>query len=571
MNISDIDINFIEIFALSYTAASDIFEVDPVTASSKMKRKIRKWIDRIYVSDAKYPKKVMNYISKEVSDAKYIEFISECNNYIQLNGTHKKQLFDKFSTDLSKEVKDAIWELIANDTFCDSFRKVGADAEICIDNSSAYNRTLTLLNATDIPEGEFDCLSFENGSLIKQDDGYKLIGEAVNFEEDVSKPFAIRFSDAKANINIFKADEQSVMGTPWQNLQFIASEILSKYSLSEKYFNQKEKDLLPLIAEINKLSDFPYTPEGIETDGFAQLKTYILKFSFSELLQFIEKLEDNRLSRKKKITIIQKLISRLNTQKYEPLWREIYSAISDSQADYPSNASAFKNLELLQEARSKIQKFMLSQGYSGEYPNFVRKGNIKGIRLVDSYDMSYFIANEKNAVYHIHCTETFFDQSFSINFICGTELLREGEISGDIYSCMFSAKGRRLLHSFYFRNDFIDEGKIKDDALEKEVRIAVKIAELLKLTKEERKELFGLDSMSCLQLFLLVYNVMGILYSAFLILGLMLIGALVCLIVGQPEVIGSMLVDMPWWQLFLLAWILFGGAMSIITILAKRK
>ena len=62
MNISDIDINFIEIFALSYTAASDIFEVDPVTASSKMKRKIRKWIDKIYVSDAKYPTKVMNYI-----------------------------------------------------------------------------------------------------------------------------------------------------------------------------------------------------------------------------------------------------------------------------------------------------------------------------------------------------------------------------------------------------------------------------------------------------------------------------------------------------------------------------
>ena len=51
MNISDIDINFIEIFALSYTAASDIFEVDPVTASSKMKRKIRKWIDKIYVSE----------------------------------------------------------------------------------------------------------------------------------------------------------------------------------------------------------------------------------------------------------------------------------------------------------------------------------------------------------------------------------------------------------------------------------------------------------------------------------------------------------------------------------------
>ncbi|MGN1160655.1 MAG: DUF3878 family protein, partial [Candidatus Fimenecus sp.] len=518
-----------------------------------------------------FPQEVMYYIGKEVENEDFFKFLKACHDQIQLNGTQKEQLFDKSSAALIEEVKSAIWALLEHDTYCNNIRKVGTDAQIDVYDGECYTRTLTLINAADIPEGKIDCLSFENGSLIKQDEEYILFGEAENYEEDLPTPFAIRFTDARVDVTLFRADEQIFSETPWMHLQSVAGSILSKYILPGEYLNDSEKELLPLIVEISKLSYWTYIPDEFSSADFSQLKSYIVKFEYKELLPFIENLEKEFFNDNKKDRIIKKLMSKLNTQKYEPLWRELYNILVESQSDYLSKAVVCCPTELLNETRLNIQKLMESHGYSGKYPDFVKKGDIHGIRLADSYDLSYFIGAEKNATYYIHCTEAYFNQHLTIQFICGTELLRKNETSGDIYSCLFNAKGRRLFQTISYESGYVNlDGEYESDDLEKRVKIAVKKSQLVKLTKEERKEIYGFD-IPYWKLFLFVFIVMGGLYGIFMTIGFMLIAIVACLVFAEPQTIPSMFTDLPWWAVFLSTWILFGGAMGIVTVLAKRK
>lgn len=571
MDISEIDINDIELFDLSYVIAKDVFRAEPVSASANKQKKIRKWIEKTYLAGETFPQKVMQCIGKEVSNEDFFEFLKACHEQVQLNGTQKKQLFDKSSAGLTEEVKSAIWTLLEQAVYFGNIRKVGNNAQIDVDYSAGCDRTLTLINAAGIPEGKFDCLSFENGSLVKQDDEYRLIGEAENYEESLSAPFAISFTDAKVDVTLFRADEQLFIETPWTYLQSVAGEILYKYMLPGKYLNDREKELLPLIAEISKLSYWAYIPDEYKSADFSHIKAYIVKFGYSELLPLIERLEKEFFNDNKKSRIIKKLVYKLNNQKYEPLWRELYNILVESQTAYPSKAVVCCPTELLNETRSDIQKLMESHGYSGEYPDFVKKGAIRGVRLADSYEMSYFIGAERNVMYHIHCTEEYFDEHLTVQFVCGTELLRKNETAGDIYSCLFNAKGRRLFQTVSYESEHINlDGENETDDLEQKVQIAVKKAELTKLTKEERKAM-GDFGISYWKLYLSVFVVMGGLFSVFMTIGFMLIAVAACLIFAQPQTIPSMFTEVPWWKLFLLTWVLFGGAMGIVTVLAKRK
>ena len=314
MDISGIDIGFIKEFGSIYTAANKAFGADPAAASAKQQKKIRKWIEKNYFADRNYPEEVMHFIGKKVSNEGFFEYLKACHEQIQSYGTQAKQSFDESSAGLTDEVKRADLTLLENYLYFGNIRKSGNDALINVDFGGSYDRTLTLINASGIPEGKTDWLSFENGSLIKQDDEYILNGEV----EDET-PFAIRFSDARVDITLFRADEQMYGGTPWMYLKTVASDILDKYALSSEYLNDREKELLPLIAEIDKLSDWTNIPDEPRSADFSVLKSYIVEFGYGELLPLIESLEKDFYSDNKKHRISKKLISKLNTQRYEPL------------------------------------------------------------------------------------------------------------------------------------------------------------------------------------------------------------------------------------------------------------
>lgn len=51
MNVSDIEINFLELFDLSYDIAHEVFGVNPIEASPTQQKKIRTWVEKTYISD----------------------------------------------------------------------------------------------------------------------------------------------------------------------------------------------------------------------------------------------------------------------------------------------------------------------------------------------------------------------------------------------------------------------------------------------------------------------------------------------------------------------------------------
>lgn len=574
MDVSKIDIKFVESLGLQYNSAKYFFETEPVDAPAKIQKKIRKRIEKYHIPAETYPPEVMQYIGKDVSDEDFLKFLKECYDWVELNDTQKKQLFDEASTDLTEEVKDAIQTLIEDYDYYGNIRKVGKDAQFDVGYNAGYDRTLTLVNASGVPEGSFDCLSFEDGSLIKQSDEYILSGEAENYD-DSTTPFSIRFTDAKVDVTLFRADEQSSSVTPLEYLASIAGNILNKHLfLPSEYLNSKEKELLPLITEICALSNWIFIPDESNPADFSQLKSYVVRLGYNELLPLFESLEKNFSDDKKKNRIIKKLRSNLNTQKYEPLWRELYNTIVETQVEYPSKATAYCTTELLDETRSRIQRLMESHGYSGVYPDFIKKGTTRGIHLAESYDTSYFVGAKKNAVYHIHCTEEYYNEHLSIEFMCGTEILRKNETAGDIYSCMFDAKGRRFFKTVSYESDYINpDGECETQNLEQRVQIAVKRAEFIKLTKEEREEVC--DTLPRWQIFLLMtlaFGVIGgLLFSIIMIIGFMLMGVLLCLIFAMPQAIPSMFLEIPWLKLFLLAFGLSFVGMGILEVISLRK
>ena len=75
MNIANIDIDYIEFFSLCYEMAKNIYEVEPVDATPKMQRKIRKWFDKTYLKNEELSVENENFIDKDMSDSEFIQFL----------------------------------------------------------------------------------------------------------------------------------------------------------------------------------------------------------------------------------------------------------------------------------------------------------------------------------------------------------------------------------------------------------------------------------------------------------------------------------------------------------------
>lgn len=105
--------------------------------------------------------------------------------------------------------------------------------------------------------------------------------------------------------------------------------------------------------------------------------------------------------------------------------------------------------------------------------------------MLTPYFQDYIVGLHKNTAYRIHCRESYCGE-LRLALLSGTELLRRGEEMGDIYSCMFNANGRRLLRETEWSTSMDDAASLSK--LERQLRIAVKRAELKKLDKDEQEK-----------------------------------------------------------------------------------
>lgn len=573
MDVSKLDYNFLEIFSYHYSTICDVYKNIDEKSPRELK-KIRKWVEKTYLNGADFPEKVMKYVSKDVSDIDFFEFFKACKIHVENEGTKQRQLFEKNAVGLSEEVKFAFLKLFEDyDGCCYNFFDIrGDDAYINYTYSSACCSRLVFKNVTGVPSKEicyYICINGLN-SLIKDDDGYRLVGLLENWEDDTETPFVIHFTDAYVETEVYKASYEFGYDRPWSYLVETGYEILCKGKDIYNYqFNEKEKELLPLLKEI-KTFNLIYCQSDDTISKFPIFKTLLKDYGYAELLAKVEKLEQSFEDADKRIKLVKQLLALLNKQKYEPLWREIYNKIVDSQMKYPLKSDMCVDAEKVSETHEKIQTIMESYGYTGQYPDFVKQGEMKKIHLAESYDKTYFVGKEKNVQYHIKCLDSGCNDSYNINFICGTVILRNGESAEDIFDCLFDANGKRLSKNILYESRRFDEDRnIVSGNLEQAVHVAVKKAELQKLTKEERR-IYGTSTSLSIGLFLFaIWLFIGLFFGVFMTLGMMVLGAVLTAILLGPQEIPSMIMEIPWWKLWVVGFIGFGVWMGFLELKDK--
>ena len=114
------------------------------------------------------------------------------------------------------------------------------------------------------------------------------------------------------------------------------------------------------------------------------------------------------------------------------------------------------------------------------------------------------------------------------------------------------------------------DGKEQRQTVDKFTKIAIKKAELKRLTKAERQAA-NIYAYSDLSVFLSAFIIMGGLFGIFMTLGFMLIEVAVTAIVGLANQIPELFMTTPWWLIFAACWVMFGGAMGVVQIIGKRK
>ena len=425
--------------------------------------------------------------------------------------------------DVTKCVKDSL----TDSYFWPEMVEDGEDVIFTINDNDAFCRKLILKGVTGIPIEKYGYI-LRDCEIEQRNNLYCIRGVLEEPFDETSEEFSLCFTEAEESVEVYNCIKGNLFyENPWRYIQDIAELIVMKSELTGEYYNKQEKELLPLLKE---LCATQYNPKA-----------------YRNTLDLCDK-------------------------KKESEWRDLYKKLQDSQKEYKDKVTEICEEKTLLEIRKEIEDILKQHGYEGQYPDFEKRGNIKGFHLEKSYDMTYLVGNEKNVLHRIHCMESLEEPEYLIiQFLAGTAFLKDDETE-DIYGCLFNAKGKRLFYTVYayIRLDEKDS-RIITEELEDAIRIAVKKTELKRLTKKERIQYRGIANGSGIKEFLNVFLIGGGLYGIFMTIGMMLFTIVLSAICGQADEIPSMIMELPWWLVLAIGWIGFGGLMGILTVLADRK
>ena len=572
IDISKISGEYISKLAGAYLHATYVFGTDPIETSEAKQRKIRKWISNQYIELVHELPEEANIFSIENSDKDVLLFLKEC---VDLGKSIAKEKENKFEVDfamMDEAAKSALKKLLELE-FWPEITAVGSDIKIVTDDTPAFRRILTLKNADAVPMGKEGYCCQNLGMVLKKEQNrFCFYGEIEDPAKEFAIPFALTFENVEVEVEIYNScNNITFWENPWDFLRTISFAIGMKADLPGDYCNAKEKELLPLIKEIVALEYWMELPEQ-ELFSFGELKRLAHQYGYNKAKILLGKLETIKPGDSAFYKTLKKLIAILCQKQCEPLWREIYNKIAESQTVYPNKVDSLCDKDLLASVRNDIQVLMESKGYIGTYPGFVKDGVLDGIHLEHSYNMTYFVGMEKRVQYHIRCCESFDENDYlTIQFLCGTAFLKkcEAEMDVDIYDCLFNAKGRRLFHTVHHYIPLQAEEGNEADNLETSVTIAVKKAECIKLTKAEQKEYGRL--LPGWRMFGWVFLIGGSMFGIAMTLIMMLLCIITTAAFGLFADIPEMLKTMPWGLILAISWIGFGGAMGIVEVLAHRK
>ncbi len=516
----------------------------------------RKALEKTYAKKiAAFSPEVRNYFSPETSDADLFAFLYACGDEVSLRyreyRTPQALILEPFGV----EVQSAMAELYDADCGIAIQHLPNGQVALVVEDSAIRLRRVILENAVLTPE----CVNWDycNDPLEVQKEGEQYILRTCAYDDSVE---VFRFTHAHVELTSYNcAYGECYWSNPWEHLCALAWSIISRENMPGDQCNDREKALLPLLQEFRQ---FCMEKQDVSYPLLTQLAR--------EVGCDPQKLEKRR--RKKKEKTYFQIDRALNQPEWEPLWREIYRKIVESQEGYPTRVEARCKAENLQKTRSALENYFHSQGFTGSYPDFVKTGDIQGLHLIESYEIPYFVCREKDATMHIHCVETLgYQDGLAVQFLCGEALKKKGRAPADLVSCLFNHKGRRYFH---WVRDFGSRYSEEIQPLERTLQfaaIAVKTLQMEKLTKEERERYDFGSSESVLFFLPLFFLLGGALFGAVMTGAMWLLGALVIILMGHGSEAIPVLSGVAWGRMFAFCALGFSVPMCIITILTKRS
>ncbi len=560
-------------FAVLYDFSASESEKITLEKTDAGQRKLRKLVNKLYKTwSNEFPEEIRSFIEKG-SDAEVIALLKEASTGYNALLEEKKNAFIRELSSLDEDSRAALILMFEHYGYLPCTEVNGDDIKIFIDDVGSIRKELTLKNVRGYAPALVG-VSIENCKIVfnKEENRYHICGETETFSDNALIDVNVSFEDAEVKITVFNPCSNDIASeNPWDYLASLSNSICTKSDFSEDYCNDNEKLLLPLLRDIVEVG-YPNFEDN-EARSLCELESLLNRYSCKKAIDLLYKFKKDRSVNKsyfKVYKISRRLSNLLSQKKYEPIWREVFEKIKESQREYQSKAELLCDKKLLNDTRDEIRNFMEAKGYEGTYPDFVKYGEIKNVRLAQSYDMTYFAGFEKNVKYFVHCVESFEENdSLIIQFLCGTALLKKDD-EKDVFGCMFNAKGKRFFdvvsHRIPLNSEY--DGEVCD--LATAVSVTVKKTELLKLDKAEMKAYNGY-TVPGFRYFLWIFVIFGGLFGIGMTLVAMLIAANITFLFGTLADVLEMLKSIPWWLILTIGWIGYGGTMGIIETLARRK
>ena len=453
-----------------------------------------------------------------------------------------EEIWKDVPEELARIIRDAMECEDAELTICAE----GADVVLETVGELCFSYRLHLTDAAGLPEEVGDGWLAYCKELSREESGYRLSGYCHSPDWEEEQEFVLDFQGFSAEAESVCPELGPNSFRPWLQLGSWAAGLVRKARIVPQLLNEGEKAILPLMQEIYDLFWLHIT------DSFGK-DFHLLRGRFTpELNRELDRLLSTKGNWKRYVKAEERFRGKLERLENLTIWQSIRDAFVATQEAAP-HAS-----KLPGETIRRIEQQLHGSGYTGHYPDFIKTGEIRGLRVAKSHEMPYFVAREKHVVSYIHCRECLYNgELVGMEFLCGTELVKNGEKPSGIDACRFRSKGRTFWRSVQWH--MVDEPY-------QSVRIASKKAELRSLRwsdrpKSERKEFW--------LLFFLTFVFGGGAFAVFMTLGMAAVSMLIAVLVGGwsavPKIFGEVV---PWLQLFLFCWLGFGGTMGILEAVA---
>lgn len=514
------------------------------------------------------PDGLRTFLMQTGSAEEVLAFLYACRVELDLREEAEEKAFFANGEGLCDEILKALWD---ERGALDLDLSVPDTAKLMLNDSASICRVLTLEGCRHeiVTQYHEDMLTLHG--IRKTEGGYILEcvleywnEDAEDYEERVANMF---FAHATIRTEIFALTGHShcAEGGPWAILGELAREIVNKSEISMQYLNEKETAILPICREITALF-WSYEPEMV----FPIFRERLVRIGDEKALTLLEDIKTDNKDWTYRLASSEKLKRYLSKVAFEPLWREMFDAILDSQTGYPTKVKRLCSQKQTDALYRAVTLTLKDAGFTGEYPCFERTEDLFPPRLVHCYDESYIVMAEKGVKEYIYCTETCDEDGRIVTFITGTDFTK-GRTTHDVYSCMFEEKHCR---HFTVTHHAIPKGEnIQTDSATPIAMLllaVIKRAACRKLSKAEKRLMEDATSSFAVAPWG-IFIFMGLFFGLFMTLGMALIGSLAILLLAGVDGLSILAEPLIWIQTFLFSSIAFGLAMGIVERCSMRK